>query len=180
MAQTCSRCARVNPAEAVYCYFDGNTLDGHARIAGQLPPGMQPFPTALVYATGQSCRNFNELARAAQSHWEVMSQMLREGVLENFLSGLGRLDLAAAAQEAARVPDPDFGLDQFLARLPGQSAEGPRLHVKPPHLDLGPLRVGEDRRIDVNVSNLGRRLLYGSVNSECEWLCLGDVQAAKQ
>ena len=31
MVQTCSKCSRANPADAVYCYYDGLVLGGHSR-----------------------------------------------------------------------------------------------------------------------------------------------------
>ena len=41
MAHTCSKCHRVNPPEAVYCYHDGMILDGHGRNGGN---GCRPAP----------------------------------------------------------------------------------------------------------------------------------------
>jgi len=45
MPQTCSKCSRVNPAEASYCYYDGSVLDGHRQNGGPVNAGTQAFPS---------------------------------------------------------------------------------------------------------------------------------------
>src|SRR5262245_20525774 len=115
MVQTCGKCSRANPAEAAYCYFDGFVLRGHAR-GGPLAIASQPFPRPFVFPGGRACRDFNGLALGCQEEWAVARDLLGRGILEVFLGHLGRLDLAGAAREAARFPDPDRGLDQLLAQ----------------------------------------------------------------
>jgi hypothetical protein len=181
MVQTCRTCSRVNPADAVYCYHDGMALDGHARAGGNGPvrTGAQPFPQQFVFPTGLVCRTFNELAVACHENWPAAVNLLRQGYLENFLGGLGRADLARAAQEAARYPDPNRGLDQLLGKLPADVVEPPQLDVAPREVNLGLLRVGEDRKIDLHFSNLGMRLLYGSISCEdADWLAVGEGHGA--
>src|SRR5262245_9261294 len=118
MAHTCSKCRRVNPPEAIYCYFDGMILGGPGRNGGAIPAGARPFPSQFVFPSGRSCRNFDELALACQQDWKDARLLLEQSYLEKFLGKLGRPDLALAAREAARFPDRDRGLDQFLAKLP--------------------------------------------------------------
>src|SRR6516165_6390161 len=117
MAQVCARCARTNPAEAVYCYFDGMALQG-TSVRASAPAGSRPFPAPFVFPSGRACANFDGLARGCLDEWETALDLLKQGSLEKFLFGLGRGDLAQAAQQAAQFPDPDRGLDQLLARLP--------------------------------------------------------------
>src|SRR5205085_3152490 len=112
MPQTCPKCRRANPADALYCYEDGFALGG--RTGGPLDPGAQPFPHPFVFPSGRSCRNFNELALACFQEWGLGVELLKHGDLANFLSGLGRADLARSAREAAGSPDKDRALDYFL------------------------------------------------------------------
>src|SRR4051794_28089517 len=119
MAFVCRTCARVNPSEARYCYYDGVALPGAAHQDGPIAVGAQPFRHPFVFPSGRACHNFDELLLACDADWAEARQMLREGYLEQFLGGLGRVDLALAARQAAGGGgDPDRGLNDFLTKLP--------------------------------------------------------------
>ncbi|HEV3262805.1 MAG TPA: hypothetical protein VG013_38580 [Gemmataceae bacterium] len=184
MPQTCSKCSRVNPAEASYCYYDGMVLGGnghHGAYAGPINTGTQPFHNQFVFPTGQVCRNFDQLALACHENWSAAAELLRQGYLETFLGGLGRADLAQAAREAARFPDPTRGLDQLLSKLPSEVLEAPKLDIAPRQVNLGLLTVGEDRQLELHLANHGMRLLYGSVAcDDCVWLAVGEPPGAPQ
>src|SRR4051794_1048144 len=107
MTLTCSKCSRANPPEAAYCYYDGNVLAGGARGAATAAQG---FSTPFHSPSGKVCRSYDELALACQAEWKAARDLLQQGFLETFFGGLGRADLAIAAREAARFPDPDRGL----------------------------------------------------------------------
>jgi hypothetical protein len=175
MTLACRTCRRVNPPGATYCYHDGVALDGQGRPAAA-PPGSQPFPVPFTFASGRTCLNYNELALACLDDWPAALAALREGHIENFLGGLGRLDLAAGAREAARFPDPDRGLDQLLGRLPGDALAPAKLVVKTPDFDLGPVDIGCERRFVLTLANGGTRLLHGSVTfADAPWLAFGQA-----
>jgi hypothetical protein len=174
MPQVCGKCSHVNPPEAVYCYWDGAVLGGHGVHGGPVNAGSAPFPGPFVFPTGQQCRNFDQLAMACQQNWTAAVNLLKQGYLASFLGGLGRVDLAMAAQEAARYPDQDRGLDQLLAKLPSQVLQPPQIKVQPGEINLGTNHVGADRHFDIQIANQGMRLLYGSVVSDCKWLTLGE------
>src|SRR5579884_878154 len=180
MAQTCSKCSRLNPPDAVYCYYDGHVLGG-SRNGGPVDVAHKPFLTPFVFPSGRSCRNFDELAVACQDEWQAARELLEKGFLESFLGGLGRSDLATAAREAAHFPDHDRGLDQLLAKLPSGVVEAPKLRAEPLEVTLGTLQVGQERTFQLHLENQGMRLLYGSVTSDdCPWLLLGDSPGAPQ
>src|SRR5262245_45180497 len=181
MAHTCTKCSRVNPDEAIYCYFDGIPLNGHGRARGPIAIGAQPFPSPFVFPSGRTCRSFDELALACQQEWDAARDLLQQGFLGSFFGGLGRADLARAADEARHFPDHDRGLDQLLAKLPTHTLEEPKLRASPASVSLGVLAVGEDRQFDLHLENRGMRLLYGTVSVEdCRWLMLGDAPGAAQ
>ncbi len=176
MAQTCSKCSRANPQDAIYCYFDGFVLGRHGHNGGPVAVGAQPFGNPFVFPTGRSCRNFNELSLACQEDWPSARDLLKQGFLENFLGGLGRVDLAHAAREAVKFPDKDQGLDQLLAKFPGEVLAAPKLRVEPLEINLGTLKAGDQRQFDLHLENQGMRLLHGSVVcADGDWLTLGDA-----
>ncbi len=109
------------------------------------------------------------------AEWPSSLEMLKKGEFGSFFSGIGRLDLAMVANESAKHPSPDQGLDQFLARLPSQPIPPADLEVDPPNLDLGSLKPGSDIKCSVKIRNKGRRILYGSVTIEgIPWLTIGE------
>jgi len=181
MSQTCSKCARVNPAEAAYCYFDGVALGGHSVNGGPVNSATQLFANQFVFPSGRVCRNFDQLAVACQENWAEAVDMLQQGFLERFMGGLGRADLALAAREAARFPDRSRGLDQLLAKLPSHVLDAPKLHIEPTEVNLGLLQIGAERTLQLHLANQGMRLLYGSVTCEnAPWLFLGEPPGVSQ
>src|SRR4051794_32623610 len=117
MALQCNKCRRANPPGAVYCYYDGIVLDGHAAPR-PVAAGARPLPHPFVFPSGQACQTLEELAFTCQGSWKQARDLLRQGVFQSYLANVGRGDLAQAADKAARFPDADRGLDQFLAALP--------------------------------------------------------------
>jgi hypothetical protein len=184
MSQTCRDCSRVNPAEAAYCYYDGVQLNGR----DDLPPDGSSisfsnwvFPNPFVFPSGETCRNFPQLARVCRKNPQGAADVLAQGFLESFLGSLGRVDLALAAREAARHPDRERGLDEFLATLPGTALEPAKLEVESAEIDLGTVQLGEDRRFDLVLRNAGDRLLFGQAAADdCPWLVLGDSGTAEK
>jgi hypothetical protein len=163
----CPRCQRVNPAGAAYCHFDGNPL---GPGAGRLGHGQ--LPHEFVFPSGRSCRTYDDLVRACQEEWDQARTLLRQGVFAQFLTGAGRADLAQAAARAQAHDDPDIGLHVFLTGLPASRVEGPKLDLHPRRLALGTLRCGETRQLQLNVSNLGKGLLQGTITVAAggEWM----------
>ncbi|HEY7329451.1 MAG TPA: hypothetical protein VH592_17565 [Gemmataceae bacterium] len=178
MVQTCSKCSRANPAEAVYCYYDGFVLGGHSRNGGPVAVGAQAFGHPFVFPGGRQCRSFDELAIACQEQWTDARDLLRQGYLEHFFGGLGRVDLALAAKEAAKFPDPDLGLNQLLDKLPSQVLAEPRLSLETQEINLGLLEVGGQRQFHLHLENQGMRLISGTITTaDAPWLAIGDAAA---
>jgi hypothetical protein len=178
MTLTCSHCSRPNPSEAVFCWHDGQPLaNGHAA---QRAPALQRFPAALVMPSGRQCWTYDQLAQACQEEWAPAADLLQRGLLEQFMAKLGRMDLALAARSAAGFPDRDRGLDQFLARLPSQLLQPPKLQTSTTEINLGTIRADTDQQISLRLANGGMRLLYGSISSDSPWLLLGDSPGASQ
>jgi hypothetical protein len=181
MPQLCSKCSRANPPEAIYCHFDGFVLGGHEKRGGPVSVGSQPFNSPFVFPTGRTCRSFDELALACQDEWSVACELLRDGYLETFFGGLGRVDLARAAKEAARFPDIERGLDQLLEKVPSTVLTEPKLTVKPEEVSLGVLDSTKERKFELELENTGGRLLYGTASSTSpDWISLGEAGAQEK
>lgn len=178
MTQVCRQCSRVNPADAAFCYWDGAILAGSG--GGPINAGSAPFPSQFIFPGGQICRNFDQLAITCQQNWPAAVELLKQGFFSSFLGGLGRADLAMAANEASKYPDADRGLDQLLAKLPTQVLQPPKVKVEPSTINLGVLPMGTDRNLDLHLSNQGMRLAFGSVVSDCKWLVFGEGQGSVQ
>jgi hypothetical protein len=155
---TCPHCHRANPDEAAFCHFDGIAL----RPSGGLErPSYNQLPNEFFFPSGRCCRTYDDLARGCQEEWAQVRDLLNRGVLAQFLSGIGRLDLAQAAAEARAQPDPDIGLEMFIARLPTTLPRNPRLEVSSRRIHLGTLPAGESRQVALTVTNQGQGLLHG-------------------
>src|SRR5438445_672441 len=141
MTQTCHHCARVNPPEARYCYYDGIALAGRGNGA-PVHVGTVPFPTPFVFPSGQTCHNFDQLAQACQDDWSGTLKALSQGDLARFFDRIGRTDLSQAAREAAGENDRLSGLDKLLAALPSEVVQPAQLQVEPTEINLSDLRVG--------------------------------------
>jgi hypothetical protein len=96
-------------------------------------------------------------------------------VFGQFLAGVGRTDLARGAQEAKKQGDADLALNDFISRLPAAIEQGPRLGLHPRRLNIGSLRVGESRQIQLTIQNEGKGLLHGNVAvaEGTAWLSVG-------
>ncbi len=184
MARICKRCRRANPTEAAFCYHDGTHLEEHGDgvpIAAALDIGGRKFAAPFLLPSGRECNNFNELVVACRQEPEGALAALKQGSLEAFLGTQGRADLALAAHAAAAATDPPRALDEFIARLPGSELIPPRLVVDRPVIDLGELRPGESRRVELELRNEGMRLLQGAATAnDAPWLILGEKPGLKR
>jgi hypothetical protein len=169
----CPRCQRANPQEAVYCHFDGSAL--HTAL-GPAWSATAPLPREFIFPSGRRCRTLDDLVQGCQYEWEDARDLLQNGGLSQFFAGIGRLDLARAADEADRQPDADVALHDFVAALPAAQVQGPRLELNPRRMALGGVRVGETQALRLMVSNGGKGLLQGklAVNDGERWLTLDD------
>lgn len=162
-AKPCPACNFENPASAAVCLSCGADLfDKPARALFTSFAGWQAAtPEVLVL----------ELDR----HWENAVQHLYNGDLEAWFSERGRQDLAEAARTARRTHEQhSVGLESFL--LASSLVDPPRMEVAPATLELeGP---GPTLTSALEVRNLGRGYLSGSLLTEVPWLTLEPAEFA--
>lgn len=177
--QVCPRCHRSNPSEAAFCYFDGVDLrslpptNGHARA--------DVLSRAFQFPSGRRCLNLSELAVGCLEEWDAARELLAGGKIAQYLTEIGRADLA----RSAAPPGPgkaDAALDNLLLALPGTIDLRPRLDFTPRRLQLGTLSVGEEKRVRVQLQNTGKGLLHGkiSVAPGSEWMHIEGVKAGEE
>src|SRR4051812_24892562 len=173
MAVVCPRCQRSHPDVAVYCHHDGTMLrQGAAAASGQM---LHEF----VFPGGRRCRTFDDLVQACYIEWDEARQLLADGAFAGFMSGIGRADLAKLAREGQAQADRDIALTNFITGLPASPGSGPKLNISPRRLVIGPVRVGEQRPVQVSIQNEGRGLLQGklTVADGTAWLKFADEEA---
>ena len=181
MASPCPACSRTNPAEALYCYYDGRPLSKD-RQSGPMQLGSMPFSMPFYFTDGQACSNFNQLALACDEKWEEAKGLLGDGFWPTFFGGIGRLDLAAIAKRAATEPDRDFGLSMLIEKFPADpdALRMPKATLDSTELNLGVLSPGADRTFEITIFNQGMLVLRGMAVSNSDWLVFGDRQGPKQ
>ena len=89
-------------------------------------------------------------------------------------------DATHGGETTSRLAAAKSSLRQLLAKLPTQVLEPPRVQAEPREVNLGLLQVGSGLRLEVQLANLGGRLLYGSIVSDCKWLALGEPPGQPQ
>jgi len=136
------------------------------------PPATGDPSAELVFPSGRRCRGLEELVPACQNEWDEACQMLERGDLGRYLGRLGRADLARAAEEARRQPDPDIALYNFLNQLPASREQGPHLDLQPRRIVLNQLKAGVQHQFHLTVANEGKGLLQGklTVSDGREWI----------
>jgi hypothetical protein len=171
MALVCPRCQHANPAEAVYCHFDGVVL--MPPPGGALPPGI--LPQEFVFPSGRRCKTYDDLVQGCQYEWEDARTLLKRGDFSPYFARIGRLDLARAAREAQEQPDTDIALHELVAGLPATRVQGPRLDLQPRRILIGPVPAGREDEVRLTVVNQGKGLLQGklSVSEGGHWLHAG-------
>jgi hypothetical protein len=173
----CPRCQRSNPDEAVFCHFDGAEL--RPAHGGVDPQAYHRLPHPFVFPSGRQCQTYDELAEGCQQEWTAACDLLRRGILHDFLGRSGRLDLADAAREAEAHIDDDIALSTFLLSLPLTVDLKPHLDLRPRRILLGRFRAGEIRSVHLMVNNIGKGLLHGTValRESSDWLRLSGADA---
>jgi hypothetical protein len=172
----CPRCQRANPAGSVFCYFDGVALQ--AGVDGAAMRLIQEF----AFPSGRRCRTFDELAQGCQEEWPAARDLLRQGVFHRYFSGIGRHDLARAAQESQAITNGDIGLTRFVGALPATRLPEAKIDIHPRRIAPGPVPAGEQRQFQLVINNLGPATLQGTitVSDGADWIKLdgGNSQCA--
>ena len=178
MVLTCPRCQRSNPSDAAFCYLDGSALS--ADVSAPLQMGSRPFPQPFTLPNGESAQTFNQLAILFHNNWEAVKDLLIQNQIGPFFSGLGRMDLAMLASNLVKEPNKDRALDQLLSRFPADCLEPPNLQVEPTEINLGEVRVDQNRSFHLIIRNKGMGLLLGSLVSGCPWLVVGETNHSQR
>src|SRR5262245_38068015 len=170
----CPRCRRTNPEIAAFCYFDG------AELRSRQNESPHRLGRVFVFPSGIRCQTIDEFARGCRDEWPAARELLREGVFKQFFGGIGRTDVAKFAHEAMARTDADIGLTTFLDALPLTESSAPKIDINPRRLLLGTLLAGEQRQLQITVTNRGEGSLQGTmtVKDGSGWLKMDGPDAA--
>ena len=163
MAIKCPKCGSANPDNARYCWNDGTALATQT--------GFHPFR----FRGGAAAASLMELGAQVDKNWDDGKYHLYRGDFANWLSGIGRGDLASAARDiASQEQDEDIGLEKFLQSFGPDAPPSPQLVVNIPSINFGRVDVecipkGKYTKT-LNISNAGRGHLYGTAKSTQAWL----------
>ncbi|MDX2037692.1 MAG: FHA domain-containing protein [Isosphaeraceae bacterium] len=146
--------------------------------AAPSPRGGTAASFAWEIAPGVVCRTWDEVLISSAQRWSTLREMLNRGMIDSFVRGIGRPDLAPPASGT-----PDRRLDSWIGRLP-------TTRPKEPILDAGGgkaivVRVapgGGRTRRTIPISNVGYRLLEvgARVVEGADWLeVVGDARTGK-
>ena len=118
---------------------------------------------AIRFSFRRRCRTFDDFAQGCRDEWPAARDLLRQGVFTRYFGGAGRTDLAKAADEALAKADADIALTMFLDALPVAQTKTPKIDINPRRLLLGTLLAGEQRQLQLVVSNRGHGTLQGTL-----------------
>jgi hypothetical protein len=164
----CPRCHRSNPDSAAFCYFDG------AELRSRQDGSYHRLAREFVFPSGRRCRTFDDFAQGCRDEWPAARDLLRQGLFTRYFGGAGRTDLAKAANEALAQADADIALTVFLDALPVTQTQAPKIDINPRRLLLGSLLAGEQRQLQLTVTNCGHGTLQGTltITEGANWIKL--------
>lgn len=136
-----------------------------APAASPAPAAAKPGQLSIPYtiAGAGTCRTWDDFLTLAAQRWELMRTELTSQRIAEHMKRVQRFDL---------VPRPEPGqsadelLDAWLARLPASRSSGPELDVHPETLTVRPSTGGGMIQQKLMITNIGYRLLKGSVRVE--------------
>lgn len=131
MPLLCAQCQRVESHGRVLLLLRRHGVGRSRRRSGA--PWLGSVPDAFRVPGGQSSKNFDQLATACQEQWKEAVSLLKQGFFYSFLGGLGRVDLAMAAKEAAEIfRTPTVAWTNFSPNSPRSPSSLPNSWPSPP------------------------------------------------
>lgn len=179
MVLTCKRCGNTNPMEAAFCFFDGQLLqNANSPALAKKPELSIPF----VFPNGRKCISFDELVLTLLDEWSESKKLLKQGTFAQYFQKIGRPDLSVRSEKCRIFPDTDLGVDELINCLPSSINLNPELQVETERINLGIIKPGEDRDLNILLKNNGLGMIKGSAVIECPdfWITLGDGQGTNQ
>lgn len=133
------------------------------KTAPPASPSNGGLRTAMVLASGTTCRTWDDFLTVSAQNWGGLREELVSGRLDAFLRSLGRDDLRTPS---ASSKTPDERLDEWLGRLPATRSSSPELDVHPSVVRVRAVPGGGVVRTKVTITNTGYRLLRSTVRVE--------------
>jgi serine/threonine-protein kinase len=152
----CPKCQTPNPVVATICLACQSPLSGLH---------LNPFR----FNSGKEARTPAELVVLIDQYWDESKVHLYAGHFANWLSYIGRSDLALEAHKiSASFSNQDEGLEKFVQRT--GLASPPDVKANETQLDFGKRFQGEKQDKNIIIHNAGRGYLTGTISSGAAWL----------
>jgi hypothetical protein len=132
-----------------------------APAAVGVGPGQLLVPYTITGAG--TCRTWDDFLTLSAQRWNLVRDELTSGRLAEHMKRLQRRDLVPQPQPRQ---NPDEQLDGWLARLPVSRSSAPELDVHPETLIVRSSTSGGLVRQTLRITNVGYRLLRGTVRVE--------------
>ncbi len=153
MVQTCPRCQRANPREAVLLLLRRHRVASRAAWERRRRPSCR---RSSSFRRAGAARPSTSWCRAASTNGRTPASCCTTATSRAISPTSDRHDLARAARENQDQADPDIALHSFLGHLPAGQVQGPRLDLNPRRLMLGGVRPGEQRQISADRQQPGQ------------------------
>lgn len=120
----------------------------------------QPF----YFRSGEVAHNLQQFVQLCEKHWHEATNHLSQGHFENWLSSIGRGDLALAARHAVRAaPDANAALELFLQCT--RMVAPPQRIVCPKEINFGKITPEQTAQVSFSVTNRDRGWLFGTATA---------------
>ncbi|MGC8643451.1 MAG: FHA domain-containing protein, partial [Isosphaeraceae bacterium] len=141
-------------------------LQGRSAVEPQpayasFKPGQLSIP--YMIAGAGTCRTWDDFLTLAAQRWGLVRDELTSGRIAEHMKRVQRFDLVPRPEPGQNA---DERLDAWLGRLPASRSSAPELDVHPEMLTVRASTGGGLVRQKLKITNVGYRLLKGSVRVE--------------
>ena len=118
----------------------------------------------MKFQKGRDARTPTQLANAIDLNWEQGKKLVFNGFVALWLEYTQQSELANIARNITRLykDDQDIGLEKFVQSLNPRIGH-PKLHISHEAINFGNIDTETQKKIQLEIKNIGRGFLYGSL-----------------
>lgn len=164
----CPKCKATINATDKFCCNCGSATQ----------PLKRSTTSRFVFQSQKKATNIQQLIQICYQDWNEAVKHLYQGDFERWLKSIkGGKELAKKASAIRKnQSDKHVGLNEFL--MSSGYGIAPQLHVQPIKINAGQILKGKCRSIVLSITNKGRGYLKGTINSEENWVNIGQKSFA--
>ena len=125
---------------------------------------LKPFEQEMVVEKQNEAATPQQIALMIDPNWEQARNLLYNGFIALWFEYTQQPELANIAKEITThySAEEDIGLEMLVQKLHPQIGR-PEIEVSPTHIDLGTIDMETQKTIQLEIKNVGRGFLYGTV-----------------